>query len=137
MKTASKPTATQASQSQIAFMNWLRLNHPNFLTQLEQDSSLGDVSSVLKSVGASFKNIVSNASGLLDQYVTSKDQLALIKINLARAKQGLPPFNSTADFNASQRMASDAANQKPGLSMQSWLLIGGGGLVLLYLFTRK
>lgn len=110
--------------AQYAFIRWLSATHPNLMTMAEDHrSSLNGFMDSLKSV---FDNITSKAPELLNQYITSKEQLAQLKLNIERARANQPPIETPLIYKVNA-----AANGVPG-----WVW-GAGGAILLYLLTRK
>jgi hypothetical protein len=129
---ANTATVEKLSKAQLAFMAWLQAKHPNIYQRAVPDNA--GLSGIIDSITAGFNSVMNNAGSLLSSYVTGKSQLDLLKLNIQRAKAGLPP--QTADEQALMRGASTAApsflSQIPPVA---W--IGAGGLLLWFILRRK
>jgi hypothetical protein len=110
------------SAAQVAFLSWVKKNHPTFYAQLQQNAGLGDVTTT-------FNSVLNTASGLLTQYVAGKQQLALLKMNIERAKAGQLPLTSA-------NYASITAGPPAQPSVPTWVWFAGGAAVLLLLLKR-
>ncbi len=119
-------TVGKLNASQIAFMNWLKANHPNLYAQSVQESP--QLSGFMDSLANGFKSLMANSTQLLSQYVAGKSQIAQLKLNIERAKQGLAPITGN------EPLAPVAPTGLAAVPM--WVWIGGGG-ALLFLLLRK
>lgn len=113
---------------QAAFLSWLRVNHPNLY---QQSLPEGGMSGLFDSLASGFKSIVSNASSALSTYVTGKEQMELLKLNVARAKAGLHPVTSLQQVYEPARPASAFGN------IPTWAIVTGVGVLAFLLFSRR
>ncbi len=121
--TNAKPTPVAA---RAAFVEWLAKKHPSFYAQVRQDTGLGDVAPTPNL----FTQILNSATGLLSQYVASKEQLAQLKVNIARAKAGQPPLTS-------DQFATGTVPQRSMLGgIPTWVLLAGGAGILYLLLSK-
>lgn len=120
------------SPNEYLFLRWMNENHPSLLAAVE-DRRAG-LSGILDSVTGTLDSLMRSASAGLSTYVQGKQQLALLKTNVARAKQGLPPLTqSGVEYSASQ--SDIAARRFPTqLPMWVWVALAGG---VFYLVSRK
>ena len=110
------------SKAQVAFLSWVKAKHPAFYAQLQQEAGLGDVATT-------FNNVLNSASTLLTHYVAGKQQVALLKLNIERAKQGQLPLDQ---LQATRLREGPAVS--PGVPTWVWV---AGGAGLLFLLLRR
>lgn len=110
--------------AQYAFMKWLNDAHPALLHAAEERRA--SLSGFMDSLKNTFDEIVKQAPELLKTYADGKNQIAQIKLNIERAKQGQYPIES-ATFASAQTRAQ-------GLPPWAW---AAGGAILVYLLLRK
>jgi hypothetical protein len=113
---------------QLAFMQWLQATHPNIYRQAVPDES--GMSGVMDSITNGFNSLMSNAGTLLNQYVAGKQQIDLLKINISRAKQGLPPISATGPSNAIASSDSSSGFLS-AVPLWAWIGLAVGGTWLL------
>jgi len=117
------------SPNEYLFMRWMSENHPRLLATVE-DRRAG-LSGVLDSVTGALDALMKTASSGLSTYVQGKQQLALLKTNVQRAKSGLPPLTA----EGFQYQVSDAdmrAQRFPGgLPVWVWVALAGGVFLLI------
>jgi hypothetical protein len=119
--------------AQYAFVSWLYTNHPNIAHAAEERREA--LSGFMDSLTSVFNTVVTAAPDLMKQYVTGKQQIDLMKINLERAKANAYPLDANGSLytggNSMQQMAT-----APMLGVPTWAWIAGAGL-LVYLVMRK
>jgi hypothetical protein len=118
--------------AQYAFVSWLYTNHPNIAREAEERRE--QLSGFMDSLTQVFKTVTDKAPDLLNQYVTGKQQIELLKINLERAKANAYPIDANGSLytggTVSQQMQTGIAG------VPTWAWIAGAG-VLVYLLMRK
>lgn len=122
--------ARTLNASEYLFIRWMAENHPGLLAaaenQVRQQGQLSGLTDALNSIlGAVNRGI--------DTYVKGKESVALVKLNVQRAKQGLPPLTEAGD--AYRVSAEDLKNRSmPMMTPAKWV---GLGLLGLWLLTRE
>jgi hypothetical protein len=118
--------------AQYAFVSWLYRNHPNIAREAEERRE--QLSGFMDSLTSVFTTVISKAPDLMNQYVTGKQQIELLKINLERAKSNEYPL----DQSGSLYTGGTAAQSVPtGLNaVPTWAWIAGAGLVVFLLLRR-
>ena len=144
-------------QSNIAFAKWLQKNDPFLFevavkaAELKKAQAVGGLFDFVgdinwSEIGNSVVDTVTKVAPAVVQY---KTQAAALKLNMQRAKQGLPPVDTTAyqptvkiaaeitpeNEAAINRIAAQAVNDT-GAKLKSYLPYALGG-VGLYLVARK
>lgn len=120
----------ELSASEYVFLKWLQDTHPALYQAAEErQKSLGGFMDSLSTV---FTNIANAAPGLLNQYVKGKQELEILKANLARAKAGEVPVDAAGQpYFAGNAPRQDFLSSVPGWA---WAMLGIGAV---YLLTRK
>lgn len=125
---AAEKALKSLTPAQYAFVKWLYDKHPNIAQKAEaHHASLGGFMDSLTSV---FNNVVTQAPELMKQYVSGKTQIETLKLNLARAKQGLYPVDEGGGVYAGAQPLPAPA----GVPLTAW--IAGGALLTLLLLRR-
>lgn len=148
---------TQA-QARIAFVSWLQNAHPALaaaaIEAAENSSISGNATNGLGqyemgppapeiSGGSFWEKLTTGAIALGGTYLTLKAQRDAMKINLARAEQGLPPIDPALaaptirtvvdiDPNLARNLASNI-----GSGLNRTLLFAGAAILAFFLFTKK
>lgn len=148
------------AQARIQFVAWLKefnpalaaaaISHAETVTRTDEPfffgsrAGLGQIPTASVETGGSFwEKITTGAMALGTTYLTLRAQRDAMKINIARAEQGLPPIDpATAapvirtqvdiDPALAQRLASNV-----GSGLNRALLIGGAVVVALVLFLNR
>jgi len=125
--------ARNAPQAQYAFIQWIRNVHPNLYRRAMAQSGLtmGDFASTIKNVFGTIKDTVAE---LAPAYIQTRAELELLKINIARARQGLDPVYSLGGAETGGEVARTGG--VIGGVIQPWMLLAGVGL-LAFLFLRR
>lgn len=116
--------------AQYAFVSWLYTNHPNIAREAEERRE--QLAGFMDSLTNVFNTVVTKAPDLLNQYVTGKQQIELLKVNLARAKANEYPIDQSGSLytgGAPQMRATTGG-------IPAWALVAGAGLVLYLLLKR-
>lgn len=119
----------ELSPEQYAFMNWLQVNHPNLMRAAEEHNR--SLSGFMDSITNVFNSVMEKAPDLLQKYVAGKEQVAQLKMNIERAKEGQYPINPDGSLYAPRGVT-------PAQTVPTWVWFAGGGLLLaLILMNRK
>lgn len=117
--------------NEYLFLRWMSENHPKLLAAAEDEVKKR---SSLSGITDSLTNILNSVSAGLQTYVQTKEQAKLVKTNVERAAQGLAPVTASGQpYTVSPSQMQ--TRTLPG-NIPVWALVGGG-LVLLYVLTRK
>lgn len=117
--------------AQYAFVSWLYTNHPNIAREAEDRRE--QLAGFMDSLTKVFETVTAKAPDLLNQYVTGKQQVELLKINLARAKANEYPIDQSGSLYTGGTVMQQMQTGVGGLPTWAW--IAGAGL-LVYLFMR-
>jgi hypothetical protein len=131
-----------AAENRIAFLSWLRVNHPGLFTEAMNVASAGasGMGDLASSIGSTWDKFVTTATQIAGQYVIGKQQLDLLKLNVERAKSGQAPVDANGVPIAApgsgylSPYAVDAARQGP--AFPQWAIIAGVAVLALLLFKR-
>lgn len=119
--------------AQYAFVSWVYTNHPNIAQAAEERREQLD--GFMDSLTNVFDTVVKSAPDLMKQYVTGRQQIDLLKVNLERAKANQYPLDANGSLytggNSMQQMVS-----APIAGVPTWAWIAGAGL-LVYLVMRR
>jgi len=142
---------TQA-QARIQFVDWLQKAHPALAAaaiEAAENSSINGLGQMgppapANGLGGSFwEKITSGALALGGTYLTLKAQRDAMKINIARAEQGLPPIDPAlaAPTIRTQVDIDPALAEKlmsnVGSGLNRTLLIAGAGILALVFFLNR
>ncbi|MGE0294707.1 MAG: hypothetical protein AB7P97_20340 [Hyphomonadaceae bacterium] len=125
-------------QSQAAFIQWLRTRHPQlYAMALNDPGTLAGFSDVWNKITTGVSNIIGKASEVLPAYLQTKQQIELLKLNIARAKAGMMPVDALP-ASAGGAVATQPAATGGGFmdSLPPWAIPAAIGVALL-LFMRR
>ena len=131
------------TQARIAFLSWLQQNHPALAAAAVDYADRPDNLAGLGAEESWWQKLTSGAMALGTTYLALKNQRDAMKMNLARAEQGLPPLDvaSTAPVIRTQVEIDPALAAKIGGSIGSGLnttmLMVGAGILLVVLFMGQ
>ena len=131
------------TQARIQFLAWLQQNHPALASAAIEYADKPDNLAGLGAEESWWQKLTSGAVALGTTYLALKNQRDVMKMNLARAEQGLPPLDvaSTAPVVRTQIEMDPALASKIGGSIGSGLnttmLMVGAGILLLVLFMGR
>jgi len=118
--------------AQYAFVSWLYTTHPNIAREAEERRE--QLSGFMDSLTQVFNTVVTKAPDMLKEYVSGKQQIELLKINLARAKANEYPIDAGGSLYTG---GGAAAQLQAGIGgVPTWAWIAGAGLVV-FLLMRK
>lgn len=126
----SEKKSAVMTPAQYAFMDWLAKTHPNLYDAAMPKGP--ELSGLFDSITNGFQNVVQGVSNALNTYVTGKEQLQLIKLNVARAQQGLKPVTDVNAITAAPVLLNR-------LTIPTWVYWAGGAVLalLLWKMTRS
>jgi len=147
---------TQA-QARIQFVLWLQETHPalaaaaieaaksssvNGLGQFSFGGAVETATEGASTGGSIWEKITGGAMALGSTYLMLKNQRDMMKINIARAEQGLPPLDAASSapvirtqIDIDPDLAKDLASNI-GSKMNQGLLIIGGIALVAFFFLR-
>lgn len=123
--------------NQYLFLKWMHDTHPG----LYEASSAKQLSGFMDSLGTAFTTVIEAAPKLYSQYIDGKTQISLLKANLQRAQQNLPPVDAsgqviTTGMPGYAIPAGYPISNNPFASVPPWVWIAGAGVVALLLLKR-
>ncbi len=121
----------EMSANEYLFLRWMSEQHPRLLAAAEERRA--GLHGAVDSITAALNSVMQTASSGLTAYVQGKQQLSLLKTNIARAKQGLPPLT---DAGLAYSVPPDQLNAREFPTPIPWGLIALG-VVGVYLVTRE
>ena len=131
------------TEARIAFVDWLQKNHPALATAAIDYADTPGASGLGQETSW-WQKLASGAAALGTTYLALKNQRDAMKLNLARAEQGLPPVDiaSTAPVVRTQVEVSPEIARKIGGSIggginTGMLAIAGIGLIALLFLMKK
>jgi hypothetical protein len=139
---AGRRTPAGSRRGVAGLLGWIKAAHPTAYVKLEQTrpdlvkagaqlDGLGDVSSTV----ANITNTAGQIANAILPFIQLDAQRKLLKTQVQRAAQGLPPLEMSNLSLPAQRVEFDAgANVSTGVK---YLLLGGAGIAVLWLLTRR
>lgn len=139
------PEMNKTAKARAAFITWLRDSNPEAyqaaMTAATANSVLSDIAPTT-STGFDWKRFVDAATAAATAVFTTKAQKDMLKVNIERAKAGLPPVDTSfaapvirTQFDVSPEVAQ-SLQQSAQAGFQNVALIGGAAL-LAFLLLRK
>lgn len=147
--------STQANQNRRQFINWLRKNEPLIYKvaarrqELKSANGLGEVKAAGTSWSDTISNIFETVGTVGPSIIQTKQQYDLIKMQMERAKKGLPPadvssVSPTITVRTDISPESEASitriaqeSLKSGIGTFGPWLIGGAALVGALIFLKR
>jgi hypothetical protein len=132
------------TQARIAFLSWLQQNHPALASAAIDyaDSPNNNMSGLGEE--SWWQKLAAGATALGTTYLALKNQRDTMKLNIARAEQGLPPLDvaATAPVIRTQVEIDPALARKIGGGIgaglnTTMLMVGAGILLVVLLMGRK
>ena len=116
--------------NQYLFLRWLSKRHPKLYDAAGPVALKG----VLDVAGSLFQNVLEVAPKIYGQYVTGKQELKILKDNLARAQAGLAPVNA----DGTPFVLPPGSQYPDGVrsSIQPWMIWAAVGIGV-FLLLRK
>ena len=143
-------TPTEKNRAQLQFLTWVRNRYPELYAAAiakaegNKNAQLGLVAPETEVPTESFWSKVGGAlTGLGTTYLTLKNQRDAMKLNLARAEQGLPPVDAgvTAPVVRTEiDLPPDVVSkmtQSAGMQVNKMLLFGGAAIIAIMLFMNR
>ena len=124
------------------FVTWLQDKHPELLTAVLTKSELGQVKEAPKK--SLWDKIIDGVTAIGPAYLQYEAQRKMLKLNIDRAKQGLPPLDPDVygavptirtEVDISPEMAGQLKAGIMGIGMNTLLLIGAG--LAVFMLMRK
>lgn len=112
---------------EYAFVRWLSDKHPALLNAAEANMQRAGMGALTDSINSLFSTVNRG----LETYVKGKQAIALVKINVSRAKQGLPPIEADGGIYAISDRDMQQRPEIGGLPLIAWVAIGLGAFFLL------
>lgn len=147
-----------SAKSQAQFIEWVKQNQPNIYNVAVKMHALKNGEMAIHGIveyeplgaialGSFFSTIADAVGKLAPSLIAAKSQRDIVKVQLERAKQGLPPMN-TSDFAPVVKVQTDItsgnedaltriATQTADNTLQKYGIYIAGGLVALLFFMRK
>lgn len=114
--------------AQFAFLKWLHEAHPELAKAAEERRA--SIDGFMDSLTSTFDAITKNAPDLAAEYLKSREEIAQLDLNIARAKAGQQPVTNPLAFNFTRAASSTTAG------VPTWAFAAGAA-VLVYLLTRR
>lgn len=142
--TEEMPTMNATAKARAAFITWLRDTNPEgyrfAMQQANANASLADTSA---STGFDWQKFIEAATAATTAVFQTKAQKDMLKVNIERAKAGLPPMDTSfaapvirTQFDVSPEVAAQL-QQSAQAGMMNIALIGGIGLVAFMLLRKR
>lgn len=151
--TRRRPSKAERARNEQRFVQWLRKTQPRLYALAKQRigepptglGALGQEATTTTNGGTWFSNLTDTLSTLATTYLPYKQQKDLLDVQLERARQGLPPLD-TSQYATAVQVGLDpeqtrAALQQAGgaavdFMTQPMVLMAGAGLLLLVMMRR-
>lgn len=138
------PEMNATAKARAAFITWLRDTNPEAyqaaMKRASSGSSLGDTAPA--STGFDWKKFIDAATAATTAVFQTKAQRDMLKVNIERAKAGLPPMDTSfaapvirTQFDVSPEVAQ-SLQQSAQAGMMNIALIGGAALIAFMLLRR-
>lgn len=121
-------------QSRAALVYWLRAKHPRLYQQALRDAGV-NLGTFADTIGKIFGTIKDTVLQLGPAYIQTKNEIELLKLNIARAKQGLNPVNSLPSDVVPAGGGGGAVADSGG-GIPGWLIPVGVALLAVILLRR-
>lgn len=114
--------------NEYLFIRWMADKHPRLLAAAEnQVKQRGALSGITDSI----QNILNSVSAGLQTYTQTKAQAKLVKTNVQRAAQGLPPVTESGQLYTVPDSDFQTRKMPGGIPVWGWIALGVGALFLL------
>lgn len=138
------PNMNATAKARAAFITWLRDTNPETyraaMQRASSGASLGDTASA--TTGFDWKKFLDAATAATTAVFQTKAQKDMLKINIERAKAGLPPMDTSfaapvirTQFDVSPEVAQ-SLQQSAQTGIMNIALIGGAALIAIMLLRR-
>lgn len=132
------------TQARIAFVDWLQKTHPQLAQAAIAHADAPGLNSGLGAETSWWQKLASGAAALGTTYLALKNQRDAMKINLARAEQGLEPIDAAmsapvvrTQVDIDPAIAQKIAGSIGGGINTGMLAIAGLGLIALLFLMKK
>lgn len=138
----------QVNRARMQFLTWVKDNFPDLYNVAIEKANVSEQAQMLAGLGQNdqepwYKKVASTLLAAGTTYLALKAQRDAMKINLARAEQGLPPID-TADIAPVIRTQIDLDPEviekitgTAGVQVNKMLLFGAAAVVAIMLFMRR
>lgn len=113
--------------NEYLFVRWMADKHPRLLAAAEDQAKQR---SALSGITDSIQNILNSVSAGLSTYTQTKAQAKLVKTNVQRAAQGLPPVTETGALYTVPAADLQTQRMPGGIPVWGWIALGVGALLL-------
>lgn len=138
------PEMNATAKARAAFITWLRDTNPEAyqaaMKRASSGSSLGDTAPA--TTGFSWQKFIDAAAAATTAVFQTKAQRDMLKVNIERAKSGLPPMDTSfaapvirTQFDVSPEVAQ-SLQQSAQTGIMNIALIGGAALIAIMLLRR-
>lgn len=133
-------------KARLMFATWVKNTHPALYERVIKETAVSEVNGVgeAQETGKSFwQKITEGLTTIGTGYLSYKNQKDMLKLNIARAEQGLPPLDAGATAPVVRTQIdlepeiADRLSAGIGTGMQNALLIGGAALLAIMLLKKK
>lgn len=121
-----------STQSKAALIQWMRVNHPA-LYETAMARVSGNLGALSDTISKVFSTITDTVAKLGPAYVQTRASLELLKANVKRAKQGLPPAGSLDEVGYENAGGGGGGFNVGGMNISPMMLavIGIGAFLIL------
>lgn len=123
------------AESRAALVYWLRQRHPNLYQQVLREAGV-NLGTLSDTIGKIFGTIKDTVLQLGPAYIQTKNEIELLKLNIARAKQGLNPVNALPSNVVPAGGDTGGAAYDSGSGMPGWLIPVGVAVLAVILLRR-
>lgn len=136
---------TPQAKARAAFITWLREANPAAYEHAMQAATSGGLGETPAVAAPKFnwQSFIDAAGAAATALFQTKAQRDMLKVNIERAKAGLPPMDTSfaapvirTQFDVSPEIAAQLQAQASS-AVQNILLFGGGALVIFLLARRR
>lgn len=138
----------QVNRARMQFLTWVRDNFPDLYNVAIEQANVSEQAQMLQGLGAEdgepwYKKVASTLLAAGSTYLALRAQRDAMKINVARAEQGLPPIDTAglAPVIRTQIELEPEVIEKvtgaAGIQVNKMLLFGAAAVVAIMLFMRR
>ncbi len=138
----------QVNRARMQFLTWVRNEFPDLFNVAVERANVSEQAQMLEGLGQDdqvpwYKKVASTLLAAGTTYLALRAQRDAMKINIARAEQGLPPIDTAGLAPVIRTQIElepeiiDKITGSAGVQVNKMLLFGAAAVVAIMLFMRR